>query len=182
MHPSISSPSSLLFICKYNKPKRCICKNWSKCQLWTFIINTYIDKTIEIYAHHREYREHVKDLSCISEDLCRIVIVDNNPFSFLLQPLNGIPCIPFSAGQPYDDQVNFTRFIISKVENLLLIKSSFAISSVVRCIAFGGSASTPKATLHSRRCQACALWEIPNARMVPVAWNSCYWFDIVMKT
>ncbi|ONK62507.1 uncharacterized protein A4U43_C07F4650 [Asparagus officinalis] len=52
-----------------------------------------------------EYREHVKDLSCISEDLCRIVIVDNNPFSFLLQPLNGIPCVPFSAGQPYDEQL-----------------------------------------------------------------------------
>ncbi|KAF8038512.1 hypothetical protein BT93_B1151 [Corymbia citriodora subsp. variegata] len=52
-----------------------------------------------------EYREHVKDLSCLSKDLCRIVIVDNNPFSFLLQPLNGIPCVPFSAGQPYDDQL-----------------------------------------------------------------------------
>lgn len=52
-----------------------------------------------------EYREHVKDLSCISKDLCRIVIVDNNPFSFLLQPLNGIPCIPFSAGQPRDEQL-----------------------------------------------------------------------------
>lgn len=52
-----------------------------------------------------EYREHVKDLSCLSKDLCRIVIVDNNPFSFLLQPLNGIPCIPFSAGQPYDNQL-----------------------------------------------------------------------------
>ncbi|KAJ7963978.1 CTD small phosphatase-like protein [Quillaja saponaria] len=52
-----------------------------------------------------EYREHVKDLSCLSEDLCRIVIVDNNPFSFLLQPLNGIPCIPFSAGQPHDTQL-----------------------------------------------------------------------------
>ncbi|KAM0994317.1 hypothetical protein ACFX2I_009854 [Malus domestica] len=24
-------------------------------------------------------------------------------FRFLLQPLNGIPCVPFSAGQPYDD-------------------------------------------------------------------------------
>lgn len=47
----------------------------------------------------------MKDLSCISKDLCRIVIVDNNPFSFLLQPLNGIPCIPFSAGQPRDEQV-----------------------------------------------------------------------------
>ncbi|CAN4095778.1 unnamed protein product [Withania somnifera] len=52
-----------------------------------------------------QFREHVKDLSCISEDLCRIVIVDNNPFSFLLQPLNGIPCIPFSPGQLHDDQL-----------------------------------------------------------------------------
>ncbi|MCL7037100.1 hypothetical protein MKW94_026462 [Papaver nudicaule] len=52
-----------------------------------------------------EYREHVKDLSCISKDLTRTVIVDNNPFSFLLQPLNGIPCVPFVAGQPRDDQL-----------------------------------------------------------------------------
>ncbi|CAO2817060.1 unnamed protein product [Amaranthus hypochondriacus] len=52
-----------------------------------------------------EYRDHVKDLTCISQDLCRVVIVDNNPFSFLLQPLNGIPCVPFSAGQPQDDQL-----------------------------------------------------------------------------
>ncbi|EEF34266.1 conserved hypothetical protein [Ricinus communis] len=52
-----------------------------------------------------EYREHMKDLSCLSKDLCRIVIVDDNPFSFLLQPLNGIPCMPFSAGQPYDNQL-----------------------------------------------------------------------------
>ncbi|PKI34508.1 hypothetical protein CRG98_045045 [Punica granatum] len=52
-----------------------------------------------------EYREHVKDLSGLSKDLSRIVLVDNNPFSFLLQPLNGIPCVPFSAGQPHDDQL-----------------------------------------------------------------------------
>ena len=52
-----------------------------------------------------EYREHVKDLTCISKDLSQIVIVDNNPFSFLLQPVNGIPCIPFSAGQPHDTQL-----------------------------------------------------------------------------
>lgn len=52
----------------------------------------------------RKYREHVKDLSCISKDFCRIVIVDNNPFSFLLQPVNGIPWIPFSAGQPHNEQ------------------------------------------------------------------------------
>ncbi|MCL7023307.1 hypothetical protein MKW94_002872 [Papaver nudicaule] len=52
-----------------------------------------------------QYREHVKDLSSLSKDLRRIVIVDNNPFSFLLQPLNGIPCVPFSAGQPPDQQL-----------------------------------------------------------------------------
>lgn len=48
----------------------------------------------------------MKDLSGLAKDLSRIVLVDNNPFSFLLQPLNGIPCIPFSAAQPCDDQVS----------------------------------------------------------------------------
>jgi carboxy-terminal domain RNA polymerase II polypeptide A small phosphatase len=47
----------------------------------------------------------VKDLSCLTSDFSRIVIVDNNPFSFLLQPLNGIPCVPFSATQGGDNQV-----------------------------------------------------------------------------
>ncbi|KAK1311665.1 hypothetical protein QJS10_CPA07g01097 [Acorus calamus] len=65
-----------------------------------FILRLYRPATITT-----EYREHVKDLSCLSKDLCRTVIVDNNPFSFVLQPLNGIPCIPFSAGQPYDEQL-----------------------------------------------------------------------------
>ncbi|GJR17499.1 leucine-rich repeat-containing protein [Tanacetum coccineum] len=51
-----------------------------------------------------EYQEHVKDLSFVSTDFCRMVIVDNNPFSFLLQPVNRILCIPFSADQPRDDQ------------------------------------------------------------------------------
>ncbi|XP_059463114.1 uncharacterized protein LOC132191972 [Corylus avellana] len=65
-----------------------------------FFLRLYRPSTVST-----EYREHVKDLSCLSKDLCRIVIVDNNPFSFLLQPLNGVPCIPFTAGQPYDDQL-----------------------------------------------------------------------------
>ncbi|KAG5053054.1 CTD small phosphatase-like protein 2 [Glycine soja] len=65
-----------------------------------FCLRLYRPSTIST-----EYREHVKDLTCISKDLCRIVIVDNNPFSFVLQPVNGIPCIPFSAGQPHDTQL-----------------------------------------------------------------------------
>lgn len=63
---------------------------------------------------YREYREHVKDLSGLAKDMRRIVIVDNNPFSFLLQPLNGIPCIAFSAGQTHDTQVeksNLMKFL-----------------------------------------------------------------------
>ncbi|XP_021904222.1 CTD nuclear envelope phosphatase 1 homolog [Carica papaya] len=65
-----------------------------------FILRLYRPSTIST-----EYREHVKDISCLSKNLGRTVIVDNNPFSFLLQPLNGIPCVPFSAGQPHDTQL-----------------------------------------------------------------------------
>lgn len=67
-----------------------------------------------------EYRDHVKDLSCISQDLHRVVIVDNNPFSFLLQPLNGIPCVPFTAGQPHDDQL--LEVLLPLLKNLSLQK------------------------------------------------------------
>lgn len=74
-----------------------------------------------------ENRDHVKDLSCISKDLCRIVIVDNNPFSFLLQPLNGVPCIPFSAGQPYDDQL---------LEVLLPLLKQLAVQKDVRPVLY----------------------------------------------
>ncbi|GLT55723.1 hypothetical protein SLA2020_288180 [Shorea laevis] len=51
------------------------------------------------------YREHVKDLTCLLKDLSRVVIVDNNPFSFLLQPLNGVPCSSFSATELNDNQL-----------------------------------------------------------------------------
>lgn len=74
-----------------------------------------------------ENRDHVKDLSCISKDLCRIVIVDNNPFSFLLQPLNGVPCLPFSAGQPYDDQL---------LEVLLPLLKQLAVQKDVRPVLY----------------------------------------------
>ncbi|KAJ8769449.1 hypothetical protein K2173_002939 [Erythroxylum novogranatense] len=65
-----------------------------------FSLRLYRPSTI-----NTEYRDHVKDLSCLSKDPGRIVIVDNNPFSFLLQPMNGVPCVPFSVGQPHDMQL-----------------------------------------------------------------------------
>ncbi|KAF5193847.1 Dyrk-family kinase pom1 [Thalictrum thalictroides] len=67
--------------------------------------NRFVSRLYRPSTTSTECREHVKDLLCISKDLSRVVIVDNNPFSFVLQPRNGIPCIPFSAGQPYDVQL-----------------------------------------------------------------------------
>ncbi|KFK23193.1 hypothetical protein AALP_AAs48948U000100 [Arabis alpina] len=52
-----------------------------------------------------QYGDHVKDLLSASKNMHRTVIVDNNPYSFVLQPLNGIPCVPFSAEQPHDTQL-----------------------------------------------------------------------------
>uniref|UniRef100_A0A2P2JR80 FCP1 homology domain-containing protein n=1 Tax=Rhizophora mucronata TaxID=61149 RepID=A0A2P2JR80_RHIMU len=82
-----------------------------------------------------EYREHVKDLCCLAKDPCRIVIVDNNPFSFLLQPLNGIPCVPFSVGQPRDTQVSKSKslkiqsqFCILFVQMLTTFSSFFCVN------------------------------------------------------
>lgn len=42
-------------------------------------------------------RDYVKDLAVLGRDLRRAVLVDNNPFSFLLQPLNGIPVAPYNG-------------------------------------------------------------------------------------
>lgn len=60
--------------------------------------------------HHRLYRsacsktplrDHVKDIAKLGRDLSATVLVDNNPFSFLLQPHNGIPIVSFT-GDPSD--------------------------------------------------------------------------------
>ncbi|AQK94393.1 Haloacid dehalogenase-like hydrolase (HAD) superfamily protein [Zea mays] len=101
----------------------------SKLQCFAFALSI----AVFIYVNHKsgftdasvnphilcwEYREHVKDLSCLSKDFQRIVLVDNNPYSFLLQPLNGIPCVTFSAGQPVDDQVK-TGYLMGTMFPLL---------------------------------------------------------------
>ncbi|OEL16918.1 hypothetical protein BAE44_0022064 [Dichanthelium oligosanthes] len=76
--------------------------------------NRFIHRLYRPSTVTTEYREHVKDLSCLSKDFQRIVLVDNNPYSFLLQPSNGIPCITFSAAQPVDDQLMGTIFPLLK--------------------------------------------------------------------
>lgn len=49
-------------------------------------------------------RDYVKDLARLGRDPARLVLVDNNPFSFMLQPLNGVPAEPY-AGCPHDDHL-----------------------------------------------------------------------------
>lgn len=54
-------------------------------------------------------KEGVKDLSGLGRDLSRVVLVDNSPYSFMLQPSNGLPCLPFH-GHSSDKQVSGTRY------------------------------------------------------------------------
>ena len=60
------------------------------------------------YISHRLYREHcvrlhkkvyAKDLRIINRDLSKMVLVDNSPLSYLYQVENGIPILPFYAGE-----------------------------------------------------------------------------------
>lgn len=50
----------------------------------------------------------LQDLSRLGCDLARTVLVDNSPFSFLLQPSNGLPVRPFS-GQSLDTDLLTVR-------------------------------------------------------------------------
>ncbi|GMH33605.1 hypothetical protein BSKO_01439 [Bryopsis sp. KO-2023] len=59
----------------------------------------YRSATVDTPRH-----EYVKDLSRLGRDLRRTVLVDNRPYSFLLQPANGIPCTPF-RGRVQDGQL-----------------------------------------------------------------------------
>ena len=60
-------------------------------------------------------RDHVKDLAALGRDPRRTVLVDNNPFSFLLQPENGAPCASF-VGDPEDRHLEGT--ILPLLRNL----------------------------------------------------------------
>ncbi|XP_022720821.1 carboxy-terminal domain RNA polymerase II polypeptide A small phosphatase 1-like [Durio zibethinus] len=65
------------------------------------------------FISHRVYTDSckqvrgkfVKDLSEMGRDLRKIVIVDNNPHSFALQPENGIPIKPFFSDEISDREL-----------------------------------------------------------------------------
>lgn len=52
----------------------------------------------------------LKDLRVVRQDLSRVILVDNNPVSFLMQPSNGIPVPSF-----YDDAADRTLESLTKV-------------------------------------------------------------------
>ncbi|CAD7695026.1 unnamed protein product [Ostreobium quekettii] len=56
----------------------------------------YREATVATSLH-----DHVKDLEMLGADLTSTVLVDNNPYSFLLQPDNGLLCESF-FGEPED--------------------------------------------------------------------------------
>ena len=59
----------------------------------------YRESTVKTIFH-----DHVKDLSKLGRDPRYTVLVDNNPFSFLFQPDNGVLCEPF-YGDPTDQHL-----------------------------------------------------------------------------
>lgn len=79
---------------------------WFQVGFFLLLLFSQFHTIIKIsHSFNRRYREHVKDLSGLGRDLRRTVIIDNNPFSFVLQPLNGIPCVPFTGEHSEDQQV-----------------------------------------------------------------------------
>ena len=68
---------------------------------------------------HRLYRDSckeidgkfVKDLSDLGRDLKRVVIVDDNPNAYFLQPENAIPMIPFIDDLADAELENLVQFL-----------------------------------------------------------------------
>lgn len=47
---------------------------------------------------------HVKDLANLNRDLRQVVIIDDDPEAYQLQPENAIPIAPFTNGRDRDDR------------------------------------------------------------------------------
>lgn len=67
----------------------------------------YLDSDDTLISH-RLFREHcyqsttgtyIKDLRIIDRDLSQLVLIDNAAYSYCLQLDNGIPILPYYAGQ-----------------------------------------------------------------------------------
>jgi CTD small phosphatase-like protein 2 len=70
----------------------------------------------------------IKDLRCLGRDLRQVVLVDNNPWSFLFQPYNGIPIASWVGDR--DD-----RMLDSLLQFLIEISKTDDVRPVLKAIA-----------------------------------------------
>ena len=85
---------------------------------------------------HRLYRNHctlekgfyVKDLRVVNRNLADVAIVDNSAFSFLLQPENGIPILPyyhFSKDRELETLLEYLKILIEEKDCRNMIRKTF---------------------------------------------------------
>ncbi|KAH7297588.1 hypothetical protein KP509_25G002700 [Ceratopteris richardii] len=77
---------------------------------------------------HRLYREScrfhlgglVKDLSTLGRDLRKVIIVDNSPHCYLLQPRNAVPIVSFIDNRDDHELLDLIPFlsVIAELENV----------------------------------------------------------------
>jgi CTD small phosphatase-like protein 2 len=75
----------------------------------------------------RDQSVYVKDLRCLGRDMRHVVIVDNNPASFMFQPYNGIPITSWFGDQDDRELLNLQEFLIqlSRAEDVRPVLKAF---------------------------------------------------------
>ncbi|KAJ2552589.1 Nuclear envelope morphology protein 1 [Coemansia sp. RSA 1933] len=90
---------------------------WYKVVVFTASLAEYADPVIDLLdvqgklISDRYFRDacipydssYAKDLACIDPDLSQIVLVDNSPLSYFINPTNGIPIQPWINSDPKDE-------------------------------------------------------------------------------
>ncbi|KAJ1724397.1 Nuclear envelope morphology protein 1 [Coemansia erecta] len=90
---------------------------WYKIVIFTASMAEYADPVIDLldsqgkYISGRYFREscvphdssYAKDLAAVDPDLSQIVLVDNSPLSYFINPTNGIPIQPWINSDPKDE-------------------------------------------------------------------------------
>lgn len=76
-------------------------------------------------VQHRLYREScsfvknqvfVKDLRVVGRSLSRVVLVDNAPYSYMMQLDNGIPILPYYRGKDDDELLSLENYLMGLKE------------------------------------------------------------------
>jgi TFIIF-interacting CTD phosphatase-like protein len=97
--------------------------------VWTTLDPSLADLILEEIDHeqklvsHRIYKEQcsllkrdilAKDLRGVNRNLKEVIIVDSNPASYILQPDNAVPVVPFRGGNDRE-LMDLERFLVREV-------------------------------------------------------------------